>query len=140
MLRNLVEWIDSGTAPPDSRYIEGSADREGSFQFATDADGNVKAGLRLPHMATVLGSGERVGAPLGVYRGLDPDFLKAFNLFAWIGGTFAPFSIQELAARYPSHEEYVKLVSKAAASLLADRFILQEDHDAYIQAAKRWRR
>ena len=139
MLRNLVEWNVSGTAPPDSRYIEGSVDREGSFQFATDADGNVKAGLRLPHMPTVLGSGERVGAPLGVYRGLDPDFLKAFNLFAWIGGTFAPFSAQELAARYPSHEDYVQLVSKAAASLLADRFILQEDYDAYIQAAKRWR-
>ena len=80
-----------------------------------------------------------MGAPLGVYRGLDPDFLKAFNLFAWIGGTFAPFSAQELAARYPSHEDYVQLVSKAAASLLADRFILQEDYDAYIQAAKRWR-
>jgi hypothetical protein len=56
-----------------------------------------------------------------------------------LGGTFEPFSAQELAARYPSRDDYVQLVSKAAAALLPDRFLLQEDHDAYIQAAKRWR-
>ena len=31
------------------------------------------------------------------------------------------------------------LVRNAAASLLADRFILKEDYDAYIQAAPWWR-
>jgi hypothetical protein len=139
MLRNLIEWIVSGTAPPDSRYIEGKADNEGTFHFATDADANVTGGLRLPHMPTVLPNGERAGAPLGVYGGLDPDHLQPFDLFAWLGGTFEPFSTQELAVRYPSPETYVQLVSNAAAALLADRFILQEDYDAYLQAAKRWR-
>jgi hypothetical protein len=139
MLRNLVEWIVSGTAPPDSRYLEGEVDREGWFHFATDADGNVTGGLRLPHMPTVLRDGARAGAPLGVYRGLDPDHLNPFDLFAWLGGTFAPFSAGELAARYPSPETYVQLVRNAAAALLADRFILQEDYDAYLQAAQRWR-
>jgi Alpha/beta hydrolase domain len=139
MLRNLVEWIVSGTAPPDSRYIEGNVESEGRFHFATDADGNVTGGLRLPHMPTVLQNGERAGAPLGVYGGLDPDYLEPFNLFAWIGGTFAPFSAQELATRYPNPETYVQLIRNAAAALLADRFILQEDYDAYLQAAKRWR-
>jgi hypothetical protein len=139
MLHNLVEWIVSGMVPPDSRYTEGEVERAGQFHFATDADGNVKGGVRLPHMPTVLPSGERAGAPLGVYGGLDPDHLNPFNLFAWLGGTFEPFSAQELAARYPSPETYVQLVRNAAAALLADRFILQEDYDAYIQAAKRWR-
>ena len=142
MLHNLVEWIVSGTTPPDSLYIWGTVDSEGKVNFATDADGNVKGGLRLPHMHTVLRSGERMGAPLGVYRGLDPDFLEPFNLFALIGGTFEPFSAQAIAARYPSADDYVQLVSKAAASLLADRIILQEDYDAYIQTARglaRWR-
>ena len=60
-------------------------------------------------------------------------------MYAWLGGAFEPFSTQELAARYPSHEAYVQLVSKAAASLLAERFILQEDHDAYLQAARHYR-
>ena len=139
MLHNLVEWIVSGTAPPDSRYIEGTVDSEGRVHFATDADGNVKGGLRLPHMPTVLRNGERAGAPLGVYAGLDPDYLKPLNLTAWLGGTFAPFSDQEIAARYPSTADYVQLVRNAAASLLADRFILKEDYDAYIQAAPWWR-
>src|SRR5262245_20776264 len=59
MLHNLVEWIVTGTAPPDSMYIEGTVDSEGRVHFATDADGNVKGGLRLPHMPTVLRNGER---------------------------------------------------------------------------------
>jgi hypothetical protein len=139
MLRNLVEWIVAGTVPPDSRYIEGDVDREGRFHFVTDADGNVKGGVRLPHLPTVLPTGAQAGAPLGVYGGLDPDYLQPLNLFAWLGGTFIPFSAQELATRYPSRDAYVQLVRNAAAALLADRFILQEDYDAYIQAAKRWR-
>ena len=139
MLHNLVEWIVSGTAPPDSRYLEGDVERAGQFHVATDADGNVKGGLRLPHMSTVLTNGERAGAPLGVYGGLDPDYLNPFDLFAWLGGTFAPFSVQELAARYPSHDAYVQLVRNAAAALLADRFLLQEDYDSYLQTAQRWR-
>jgi hypothetical protein len=139
MLRNLVEWIVSGTEPPEPRYLAGDVDSTGQFHFTTDADGNVMGGMRLPHMPTVLPNGERAGAPLGVYGGLDPAYLKPFNLFAWLGGTFTPFSSEELAARYPSPELYVQLVRTAAAALLADRFILQEDYDAYLQAAKRWR-
>jgi hypothetical protein len=139
MLRNLVEWIVTGTAPPESRYIEGKADSAGQFHFVTDDDGNVKGGVRLPHMPAVLPSGERAGTPLGVYGGLDPGYREPFNLFAWLGGTFAPFSAQELTARYPGKEAYVQLVRTAAAALLADRLILQEDYDAYLQAAQRWR-
>jgi Alpha/beta hydrolase domain len=75
-LPNLVAWIVSGTAPPDPIYIEGTVDSEGKVNFATDADGNVKGGLRLPHMPTVLLNGERAGAPLSVYGGLDPDYLN----------------------------------------------------------------
>jgi hypothetical protein len=140
MLRNLVEWIEAGREPPDSRYIEGRIDSEGEFHFATDADGNVKGGVRLPHMPAALPNGEQVGAPLGVYRGTDPDYKGHVNYYAWIGGSFEPFSAEELKARYPSREVYAELVGKAAAALLAERFILQEDHDAYIQSAElqRW--
>ncbi len=136
MLRNLVDWIASGKTPPDSRYIAGEADREGRFRPATDADGNVKGGVRLPHMATVLPSGERAGAPLGVYGGINRAHLKPLNRFALNGGTFKPFSAEKLAARYPNHDGYVQLVRNAAAALLAERFILKEDYDAYIAAAQ----
>jgi hypothetical protein len=136
-LRNLVEWIETGKEPPDSRYIEGHIDSEGEFQFALDADGNVKGGVRLPHMPTVLPNGEQAGAPLGVYRGVDPDYKDQSNEYAWIGGSFEPFSTEELAKRYPSRDIYVDRVEKAAAALLADRFILEEDYEAYVAAAKR---
>jgi hypothetical protein len=136
-LRNLVEWIETGKEPPDSRYIEGRMDSEGEFHFSRDADGNVTGGLRLPHMPTVLSNGERVGAPLGVYSGLDPDYYEPFNVYPWLGGTFEPFSEQELKKRYPSDDMYFELVEKAAAALLADRFILEEDYEAYVASAKR---
>jgi hypothetical protein len=136
-LRNLVEWIESGKEPPDSRYIEGHIDSEGEFHFALDADGNVKGGVRLPHVLTVLPNGEQAGAPLGVYRGVDPDYEDHVNEYAWIGGSFEPFSAEELKARYRSPKTYVELVEKAAAALLADRFILEEDYEAYVAAAKR---
>ena len=91
-------------------------------------------------MPTVLPNGERAGAPLGVYHGLDPDYRDHLNVYAWYGGSFEPFSAEELKARYPSRDTYVDLVGKAAAALLAERFILQEDYDAYIRSAEiqRW--
>jgi hypothetical protein len=138
-LRNLVDWIETGKEPPDSRYIDGWIDGEGEFHFARDADGHVKGGVRLPHMPTVLPNGQ-AGAPLGIYRGTDPDYKDSPNYYAWIGGSFEPFSVEELAARYPNRDAYVDLVEKAAAALLAERLILQEDYDAYIQSAevRRW--
>ena len=139
-LRNLVDWIETGKEPPDSRYIDGWIDGEGEFHFARDADGHVKGGLRLPHMPTALPNGEQAGGPLGLYRGLDPDYKDHPNVYAWYGGSFEPFSVEELKARYPSRDAYVELVSKAAAALLSERFILQEDYDAYVQSAElqRW--
>jgi Alpha/beta hydrolase domain len=136
-LRNLVEWIETGKEPPGSRHIEGHIDSEGEFHFATDADGNVKGGVRLPHMPAALPNGEQAGAPLGLYRGLDPDYKDHPNYYAWIGGSFEPFSAEELKARYPSRDAYVDLVEKAAAALLAERFILEEDYEAYLASAKR---
>jgi hypothetical protein len=70
----------------------------------------------------------------------DPDYKDHPNYYAWIGGSFEPFSAEEFAKRYPSREVYAELVRKAAAALLAERFILQEDYDAYIQSAElhRW--
>jgi hypothetical protein len=54
-LRNLIEWIDEGTEPPASNYIElesaVSTVMGLSFRNAIrDADGNAVGGVRLPHM------------------------------------------------------------------------------------------
>jgi hypothetical protein len=135
MLRNLVEWIVDGKAPPPPLYIAGKTGADGLFSVETDADGNARGGLRLPHMATALPNGERAGAPLGVYGGLDWDLNDPRYGPAWLGGTFEPFAAQELAKRYPTREGYVDLVRRAAAHLLAGRYIVEEDYNAYISAA-----
>lgn len=139
MLRNLVDWIATDTPPPAPRYIEGQVDANGDMHIVRDSDGNAKGGVRLPHMPVVLPNGERAGAPLGVYTGLDLDYEDPLNVFPLIGGTFEPFSEEELSARYPSREAYAARVEKAAAALLAERFILPEDYEAYVRAAERGR-
>jgi hypothetical protein len=135
MLRNLVEWIAAGTPPPPPLYIAGQAGADDLFRLELDADGNALGGLRLPHMASVQANGERAGAPLGVYTGLDHDLRDDRYGYASNAGTFDPFPPAELARRYPTRAAYVDLVRKAAAHLLAGRYILEEDHDAYISAA-----
>jgi hypothetical protein len=138
-LVNLQEWLN-GREPPPSIAIELSdappRDWEGSAvrSAARDADGNAKGGVRLPHMPTVLEDGTKAGAPLGHYTGFAWDHEKS-NFFFTISGTFTPFPEDKLHALYPTHDAYLSAVSLAAKDLVAKRYILQEDADAYIEAA-----
>jgi hypothetical protein len=136
-LRNLIAWMD-GTEPPASNYIE--LEPEESIVFGTpfrhavrDADGNAVGGLRLPHMTATDSSGE-VGAPLGMYEGVD--FAQS-NVFLWFGGHFTPFDQTRLDALYPTHGRYVERVAKAAYRLVQRRELLQEDAKQYIREATR---
>lgn len=94
-----------------------------------DADGNEKAGVRLPE----------VEAPLGAYAGWNfrsaatgsPDRLVAFT------GSFFPFSAEEIRKRYGSRESYLARVRKSAESLTARRLLLASDTDAVVETAGR---
>jgi hypothetical protein len=140
-LTNLQLWL-RGTDPPPSVYIalqEGPAGDLLGIPFKEalrDTDGNALGGVRLPHLQTGLDDGKTAGASLGTYRGLDLDF-KDTNVFFLISGSFAPFSEDRLRALYPNHDAYVSAVSLAAKDLVVKRYILQEDADAYIEAAVR---
>lgn len=140
-LTNLQRWL-RGAEPPGSVYItlqEGPAgDLLGApFKEAVrDADGNALGGVRLPHLPDGLKDGKMAGAPLGTYRGMDLAF-KDTNPFFLISGTFVPFSQDRIRALYPKHDAYVSAVSLAAKDLVVKRYILQEDADAYIEAAAR---
>jgi hypothetical protein len=93
---------------------------------AVDADGNERAGIRLPDIA----------APRGSHTG--------WNLYAAAGlggeladreGTFLAFPAQpdpedpraSLAQRYPDRAAYVAAVKAAAEALVRDRLLLPED-------------
>ena len=131
--RNLVDWL-RGIEPPASRYFEGGIGGDGNFMPVTDADGNWRGGLRLPHVNSVI-NGRQAGAATGVYSGLNPAGLNPFNVFVFLGGTYTPFADADLAARYPNHGAYVRRVARAADHLKANRYILTADADAIVRAA-----
>jgi hypothetical protein len=129
--RNLHQWVTHGIAPPPGIPMQGRVDVAGHFTPDRDADGNALGGIRLPHMpSTRAPDGRRSGAPLGVYRGIEPGGLPA-NIFVILGGTFEPFSRQELEARYPNKRALRVLVKRAADELFVNRYILRADRRAY---------
>jgi len=104
-----------------------------------DADGNEVAGIKSPLVA----------APLGTYTGWNVTAsgpLKGQS--CGLNGGFIPFAKTKaerlakqdprpsLEERYRSHDEYVKIVSAAAAKLVQERFLLQPDADAMIKQAE----
>jgi hypothetical protein len=109
----------------------------------TDADGNDIAGVRMPEVAvptaTLTGWNLRADAGpdgKGAHDGCDASGLRVpFPATAAdrIRTSDPRLSIQE---RYPTHQAYVDAVTKAVQGLLDERFILQQDADAYIAAAQ----
>jgi hypothetical protein len=104
-----------------------------------DADGNEVAGIKSP----------LISAPLGTYTGWNVTAagpLKGQSC-ALLGG-FIPFAKTtaermahgdprpSLEERYRSHDEYVKTVSAAAATLVRDGYLLRQDADAMIKQAE----
>ena len=132
-LNSLKEWIEADVDPAPSAHIDGSVGAENVWTTDVDADGNAKGGVRLPHMPRTLADGSPAGAPLGVYGARD---LSSTETLIILSGTFDPFTESELAARYPTRTDYVRLVTAAADELLAEGYILKEDRDQYVAEAK----
>jgi hypothetical protein len=121
----VADWVAGTHAPAGWRPLVP----------AVDADGNERAGVRLPAVAV----------PAGTYTG--------WNLYAAPGlegelcdreGSFLPFAATEaeragdprpsLAARYPGPEARQAALRAAVAALVADRFLLARDAAAYLAA------
>lgn len=108
-----------------------------------DRDGNDRAGIRVPEVAV----------PLATYTGWNFRNPAVGNTGRLLGntGSYVPFartttereqrgdprpSIQE---RYPSRDRFLSLIRDAAAGLVRDRYLLQEDVDPIAQrAAAHW--
>jgi hypothetical protein len=106
---------------------------------ATDGDGNSIAGLRFPD----------IEVPLGTYNGWS---LRRAGYGEgeqwWNTGSFIPFartkaerlakndSRPSIEERYPSHEAYVQSVKDVCAKRVAEGFMLQDDADRFIRAAR----
>jgi hypothetical protein len=105
---------------------------------ATDSDGNDIAGVRLPDvavpLATYTGWGLRA-VPSGANDGCDAagqkiDFPQTRAEREASGDP--RMSIEE---RYPTHADYVNAVTNAVNELRQARLLLENDAEAYIEAA-----
>jgi len=98
---------------------------------AVDANGNSRAGIRLP----------AIEVPIGTYGGWnfrDPAIGRPDQLFGEMG-SFHPFprtkdertasgdSRLSIAERYPSRDAYIAKVTAVAKGMVKDRFLLPED-------------
>jgi hypothetical protein len=165
LLVALDRWVTEGKKPADSRIprlSDGTLVEAARLEFpplpdfaiateangigphyrtlvpAVDADGNERAGLRLPDIAV----------PVATYTGWNvyappfpPDALCDRD------GSVLPIAKndaaratddprQSLVARYGSHDRYVALVRAAADALVDHGLLLAEDADAYVNAAQ----
>ena len=110
---------------------------------AVDADGNDVAGVRVPMVAT----------PLGTFTGwnLRPRHAGHGAMFEF-SGSYIPFPEttsereqthdprQAILERYRDQDDYLDKVRGAAQALVAERFVLEEDIERIVQRAKDWGR
>jgi hypothetical protein len=116
-LRNLDLWARKGMAPPRAEPIlvaEGKA--------LLDEYGNVRGGIRSPF----------VDVPTSTWNGnsTGPSFCR-------IAGHEIPFDAARLKKLYASHAAYEQAVKENVHALVKARFIVAEDGDELIVAAKR---
>ncbi|HEX3537600.1 MAG TPA: alpha/beta hydrolase domain-containing protein [Stellaceae bacterium] len=124
-----VDWIDPPHGAPHQSYP--------THVSAVDQDGNETAGIRLPPIAV----------PLGTYTGWNVYKVQPEEL-ADRDGSFIAFSRTRaereaaddprppLEERYGSREAYVAQVRAACHALVADRLLLPDDAERFVQAAQ----
>jgi hypothetical protein len=105
-----------------------------------DADGNDLGGVRYPDMqapiATYIGWALRKAGFAEGELMMTNGCIKAFARTQAERETIGDprLSVEE---RYPSHQAYVDIVKRAVDELVKEGFLLPEDGEAYIEAAKR---
>ena len=108
----------------------------------TDGDGNDIAGVRMPEIAvptaTYTGWNLRAAfaSDLAHADGCDASGLKIDFAAALANRLATGDPRPSTKERYPTHQTYVDAVTAAANALRDDRFLIQEDVDAYISAAQ----
>lgn len=125
-LRALRTWVTEGKAPPIAPRMQRT--RLGFVQ--DDAHGNAMGGLRMPDLDAPL-------AQYGMYSNLPSSPWGAWPFYACMaGGSRNPFPADVLRQLYPTDEAYVLAYRKAADQLLAQGFLLPEDHAQLMKDAR----
>jgi len=113
----LHDWIIDGTQPPESPRIEVGDDGE----IVRDQDGIALGGIRTP----------AVDVPISVLSGANNSEAIICVLF----GSEAPFTPEELTARYGDQSSYVGQVEASAQAAVDSGYLLPRHADEIITAA-----
>jgi hypothetical protein len=104
----LDRWVAHGDRPPASPRLEVS---DGAF--VVDELGNVRGGIRSPH----------VDAPTAVLSGLG----NGGHAIAYLCGSTVPFDATTLASLYSSRADYRARIATATAEAVKAGFFLADD-------------
>jgi hypothetical protein len=117
-IHNLIEWVTEGVAPPRAARIETDARGE----IVRDEYGNACGGVRLSY----------VDVPFATYIASTPGE----TMFQRMIGLQVPFSKEQLATLYPTHDDYVAKVKASVDGLVRDRWIFPADGDEILAEAE----
>jgi Alpha/beta hydrolase domain len=120
-LRSLDAWVRDGTAPPEAPRLEVD-DGGGSPAIVRDDDGIALGGIRTP----------QVDAPTAVLSG-DPA--GEASIICLLLGSTTPMTPEQLAARYPSPDEYMAAYEEATDAVVEAGFVLDDDRQAMLDEA-----
>lgn len=114
----LAQWAEDDRPAPTAPRVE----RDDDGAPLLDANGNARGGLRLP----------RIDVPVAQYRPTSPG-----ALFCPLTGTQTPFDDGDLRSRYPTVDDYVDQVRRAADRSITAGFLLGEDAELLVESARR---
>jgi hypothetical protein len=112
-LRALDRWVRDGAVPPVASRLE----------TGRDGDGIITGGIRTP----------LVDVPVEVLSGQPRP---SANLICMLSGATDPLPPERIAELYPSRAEYLAAYAASADAVIAAGFVLPEDRDALLAAAK----
>jgi hypothetical protein len=120
-LRALDRWVRDGTEPPCAPRLDVDSDPLPAAR--RDDDGIITGGIRTP----------LVDVPVEVLSGQPRP---AASLICMLSGVTEAMAPERIAARYPSRAAYLDAYARATDDVIAAGFVLADDRDALLAAAK----
>jgi hypothetical protein len=120
-MRAMHLWLKDGTPPAAGRPLEVNATQTA---IARDALGNALGGIRTP----------AIDVPIATLTG-EPSPLSVWLPVCTMFGLTVPFTSEQLRAMYPTHQDYVDMVTFSARATREAGFILPEEEAAIVAEA-----
>jgi len=108
---SLNQWVVNGTAPPHGQLLKTTTGS--TVAYLRDANGNVRGGVRTPH----------VDAPIAALGGVGNTGTGVVGKFCFLFGTTVPFKAAKLASLYKNHAQFVSKWDVAAQNAVKGGFL-----------------